>query len=90
MKISMTDPSARYYVSHVRCDEGRMIFDLATPKGIFEGLSIPALGEHMVWAAAFAAAVGFLRGMPPVAIQRGLDSYRAVHMRQNIERAKGI
>lgn len=56
----------------------------------WQDLFIPAPGTHMILNAAFAAAVGYLRGMTREAVADGLADYRAADMRQRIRRSHGI
>ena len=90
LRVSVTDPQADFYATDITpVDEG-MAFCLHTPKGVLEGVTVPAVGNHMVWAAAFAAAVGVLRGMSGEAIRQGLLTYRPAGMRQNITNHRGV
>lgn len=67
-----------------------MEFSLETPDGSWHGLYVPALGEHIVWAAAFAAAVGHLNGLTEDQVREGLASYRPAHMRQSMRTVGGV
>ena len=84
LRVSLSDATADFYADAITAKEGGMIFDLHTPNGVLSGLTLPAVGYHMVWAAAFAAAVGVLRGMTHERIKCGLSTYRPAGMRQNI------
>ncbi len=90
LRVSLTDSTADFYVENATAAEDRMTFDLYTPDGIFRGLTVPAPGYHMVWAAAFAAAVGVLRGMDCEGVQKGLSTYRPAGLRQNITQEQGV
>lgn len=65
-------------------------FDLATPAGVWRDLFIPAVGNHMVWAGAFAAATGQLMGLTEAEVRTGLASYRTAALRQSIRRVGGL
>lgn len=90
LRVSLTDPCADFYADHITASDEGMSFDLHTPTGLLEALFVPAVGYHMVWAAAFAAAVGVLRDMSPADIRKGLEDYRPAGMRQNISKMKGV
>ena len=53
-------------------------------------MRIPAVGEHLVWAAAFAAAVGQIRGLSEGQVKAGLAAYRPADMRQNLRTVGGV
>ncbi len=81
---------ADYRASAIHVRDGGMGFDLETPAGLWRDLWIPALGEHLVWAGAFAAAVGHLRGLEASAVRAGLASYRTAMLRQHMRDAGGV
>jgi len=82
--------NADYRAENIRQQDGGMVFDLTTPAGVWESLYIPAVGEHLVWAASFAAAVGQLEGLTEGQVREGLATYRPANMRQNIRSVGGI
>ncbi len=84
------DPEADFRVQNITVRDGGMSFDLATPVGEWRELWIPVMGEHLVWAAAFAAAVGQLFGLEVGQVRRGLASYRPAAMRQNTRTLGGV
>ena len=84
------NPNADYTVREIRVCDGGMAFDLDTPQGTWPALWIPAVGEHLVWAAAFAAAVGQLRGISEELVKQGLTAYRPADMRQTVSSVSGI
>ena len=90
LRVSLTDPTADFYANAIDAAAQGMTFDLHTPNGVLGGLTIPAVGYHMVWAAAFASAVGVLRGMTHEAIRQGLRVYRPAGMRQNVTTERGV
>ena len=70
-------------VSHIRCR-------LTTP-GMDREVKIPALGEHMIYPALIAAAVGERFGLTPDQIEQGLTRFVPTRMRMNIlRRGDGI
>lgn len=84
LRVSLTDPTADFYADGITAEDGCMTFDLHTPRGALARLTVPAVGHHMVWASAFASAVGILRGMTEASVRYGLAAYRPAGMRQNI------
>ncbi len=90
LRVSLTDPAADFYADNISASDKGMIFDLHTPQEVLRGLTVPAVGYHMVWAAAFAAAVGVLRGMTHEAIRQGLLAYRPAGMRQSVTTENGV
>ncbi|MBE6652021.1 MAG: UDP-N-acetylmuramoyl-tripeptide--D-alanyl-D-alanine ligase [Ruminococcaceae bacterium] len=81
---------ADYTACNVTPRDRGMGFDLATPEGIWRDLWIPAMGEHLVWAAAFAAAVGQIQGLDEGQVKTGLATYRPADMRQNTRTLGGV
>ena len=82
--------NADYQANHITSREVGMVFDLSTPEGVWRDLYIPAIGQHFIWAASFAAAVGQLSGLHEGQVREGLASYRPAAMRQDIRRLGGI
>ncbi len=83
-------PGADFTAVGVTPRDGGMDFDLITPTGRLRDLHIPAPGEHLVWAGAFAAAVGYLSGMDGASIRAGLASYRTAALRQSMRTVAGV
>ena len=91
LRVSLAGaPDADYMARNITPRDGGMYFDLITPVGEWEGLYIPAVGEHLVWAASFAAAVGQLSGLTEGQVREGLATYRPANMRQNIRTVGGV
>ena len=91
LRVSLAGvPNADYTAKNLTVRDGGMGFDLATPDGLWKNLWIPAIGEHLVWAAAFAAAVGQLSGLTEGQVKAGLSSYRPADMRQNTRKVGGV
>ncbi len=83
--VSLADaPHATFRVRDMVAKGNGTVFSLTTPDGILSSLFVPAPGEHMVWAAAFSAAVGCLLGLTAEEICRGLLAYRPAAMRQTL------
>ena len=74
----------QFRAQNVRFDMGKTIFDVCYNDKTVEGVSIPTMGKHNVYAALFAYAVGVNMGLSDEAVMRGLNNYRSVGMRQNI------
>lgn len=91
LRLSLTgNENADYQAVNITPRDGGMVFDLATPSGIWQDLYVPAVGGHFVWAASFAAAVGQLSGLHEGQVRAGLASYRPAAMRQDIREIGGI
>lgn len=96
LRVSVTEPTAPVYACVTGARDGGMTFDLtlrvegAVSPTVWRDLYIPAMGEHMVWAAAFAAAVGHLHGMTRETVQSGLTQYRSAAMRQSRRQVGGV
>ena len=91
LRVSLAgDESSDYQAMNITSREGGMVFDLVTPDGVWRELYVPAVGEHFVWAASFAAAVGQLSGLTEGQVRAGLASYRPAAMRQDIRRLGGV
>ena len=70
-------------VSHIHCRR--------TTPGMDREVKIPALGEHMVYPALMAAAVGERFGLTPDQIERGVGQFVPTRMRMNVlHRGGGI
>ena len=91
LRVSLAgDESSDYQAMNITSREDGMVFDLVTPEGVWRELYIPAVGQHFIWAASFAAAVGQLSGLHEGQVREGLSSYRPAAMRQDIRRLGGI
>lgn len=76
-----------YTVRNIRQspESWQTVFDLNAPGGVcVEGLIIPAIGTHMVYDAAYAAAIGFELGMSEGEVRAGLLHYQNERLRQNL------
>lgn len=91
LRVSLTGAkNADYTACHTVARDGGTYFDLTTPEGIWKQLFIPAMGEHLVWAGAFAAAVGQLSGLTEGQVKAGLATFSPARMRQNIRTVGGV
>ena len=91
LRVSLAgNENADYQADHITSRDGGMVFDLTTPEGVWRDLYIPAVGQHFIWAASFAAAVGQLSGLHEGQVREGLASYRPASMRQDIRKLGGI
>lgn len=91
LRLSLAgDERADFCATDMAVRDGGMSFDLSTPEGVWTDLWIPAIGEHLVWAASFAAATGYLLGLREGQVKAGLASYKPAAMRQNIRSIAGV
>ena len=70
--------------TNVRMGTSKTYFDVTYNGNTVEGLSIPIVGEHYVYAALFAYAIAVNMGLDEDVIERGLNNFRSVGMRQMI------
>lgn len=88
--LSMKNRSADFYIRPLEQTENGSSFDLTYGGTTYESIVIPVIGEHNVWDAAYAFAVGLLCGMGEYEIRRGLMSFSNTGMRQRLYEANGI
>ncbi len=69
---------------NIRMVLGNTVFDLCHNDKIIEGISIPTIGRHNIYAAMFAYAAGISMGLDESVIIKGLSNFKPVGMRQNI------
>ncbi len=82
-RLSLNEaPGSELLARHIRSEAAGMTFDLHIPNEILSDLHVPAEGRHMVWAGAYAAAVGRLWGFSEDSIRAGLAAYRPAALRQ--------
>ncbi len=84
------DSDADFRAVNIKQTVFKTTFDIVTRKGTVEGVSIPAVGKHNVYAALFAFAVGVRMNIPTGMLLAGLEGYKPVGMRQNIYTLGGI
>lgn len=73
-----------FRAQNVRYVLGNTLFDVCYNEKIVKGVSIPTVGNHNVYAALFAYAVGVNMGLSDELIMHGLRNFKPVGMRQNI------
>lgn len=88
--LSMKDRYADFYIDRMEQTENGAAFDLTFNGTRYESIVIPVIGEHNIWDASYAFAVGLLCGMGEYEIRRGLMSFSNTGMRQNLYEANGI
>jgi UDP-N-acetylmuramoyl-tripeptide--D-alanyl-D-alanine ligase len=88
--IALKNSGADYYAYNIRQYDRETVFDMSAGVKIFYDIRIPALGNHNVYAALFAWAVGDALGMDEEEICRGLMKYHSADMRQKIYSLGGI
>lgn len=88
--ISMKDRRADFHIDQLEQTENGAAFDLTYGGTTYESIVIPVIGEHNVWDASYAFAVGLLCGMGEYEIRRGLMSFSNTGMRQNLYESNGI
>ncbi len=69
---------------NVRYSMGNTVFDIICNNKTVEGVHIPTMGKHNIYAALFAYAVGVSMDLSDDVIVSGLRNFRPVGMRQNI------
>ncbi|MDD6800910.1 MAG: UDP-N-acetylmuramoyl-tripeptide--D-alanyl-D-alanine ligase [Firmicutes bacterium] len=88
--VSLYSETSQYRAYNIRFDGKYTVFDLKTPFGIQKDIQITARGEHIVYDAALAYAVGAAAGIADPEIRSGLLSYEPAGMRQLIRVRNGI
>lgn len=82
--VALHNPDADLIISNIIEGEHGSAFDITIRGDKVESVVIPSLGEHNVFDAAIAYAVGILLGMGESEIRRGLLNFSNTGMRQNI------
>ncbi len=88
--ISLGSLESEYRVQNIRTHNSQTVFDLVKANVNICDLCVPTIGEHNLYAAAFAFAVGELAGMSASEIAKGLSDFKTVGGRQNIYSFSGI
>ena len=78
------DSECDFRAVNIRQTERNTIFDIVMKDRTVEGVTIPTVGRHNVYAALFAFAVGVRMNLKDCEILRGLCGFKPVGMRQNI------
>ncbi|MBP3370138.1 MAG: UDP-N-acetylmuramoyl-tripeptide--D-alanyl-D-alanine ligase [Clostridia bacterium] len=79
-----------FRAQNMRYENGNTVFDISYGGKTVEGVTIPTIGKHNVYAACFAYAVGIHMDLSDDVIKRGLRNFKPVGMRQNIYDIGGI
>lgn len=82
--FSSDDQISDYYALNVRTDASGCTFDAFLRGKIIYDLEIPVIGKHNVAAALAAIAIAYELDLDEDGIRRGLASYRAVSLRQQM------
>lgn len=88
--VSLQNPLADYRALNIREYDDGTEFDLIIGKRVVTNIRIPTIGQHNVYNAACAFAVGELLGMTDREIELGLVSFKNTGMRQNIYEYGGV
>lgn len=84
--VGIKNREADIRAMNIRQNKAGTIFDMIDRGRVVTNMEIPVLGEHNVYNAMFAYAVGVSLGVSTEAIRRGLAQFSNTGMRQNIYR----
>ena len=82
--VSLRNCSSDFRATNICYTSEGMCFTAICPERTIKNCIIPTLGEHTVLDAMFAVACGYFLGISDEGIKKGLLSFEAVGMRQNI------
>jgi len=88
--VSLKNNNADYFAYNIRYVGKKTIFDIILNNKKYYDINIHTLGEHNVYAALFACAVGDIMGLSEDEIRQGLLTYQSADMRQKIYDFGGI
>ena len=88
--VSVVSREADYRAMNIRYTSRGTVFDMIYNRRVATNIEIPVLGEHHVYNALFAWAVGVEMGMSEDAIRRGLLNFHNTGMRQRIIEWEGV
>lgn len=88
--VSVKNEGADYFVSGITDHGMCTTFDITHNGVTVQDLSIPVLGEHNVFDAALAYAVGNELGMSEEKLRAGLNNFKNTGMRQNIYQSSDV
>jgi UDP-N-acetylmuramoyl-tripeptide--D-alanyl-D-alanine ligase len=88
--VSVVSREADYRAMNIRYTSHGTVFDMIYNRRVATNVEIPVLGEHHVYNALFAWAVGVEMGVPEDAIRRGLRNFRNTGMRQRVIEWEGV
>ncbi len=83
LRVSIKDPACEFSAQGIRLTPAGTEFDILWNGTLYSGFSVSVIGEHHVYAALFAFAVGVLSGLNPDDVRLGLSGYQPSHLRQN-------
>ncbi|MBO4428419.1 MAG: UDP-N-acetylmuramoyl-tripeptide--D-alanyl-D-alanine ligase [Clostridia bacterium] len=86
VRVGIDDPGCRFRATDITFFESGTAFDAVCGEDRIEGLFIPSVGKHAVYAAMFAVACGVICGLDESELRRGIAEYSPADMRQNIVR----
>ncbi len=84
LTVGIKDETTDYYAFNIRTTDDGTSFDIKRKNEVLENIKIPTIGEHNVYAALIATAVGGIIGIDDEALRAGLASYESVGLRQKI------
>lgn len=88
--VAIDNRDADFRALNIRTEISKTTFDVLYDEKIYSNIEIPIMGQHNVYAALFAFAVGMLSGMTADEIRSGLSAFRSPGMRQHIYDVSGI
>lgn len=88
--VAIKNPEAEFRAVNIRYGNMKTVFDVIYNKKVVTNIEISAMGQHSIYAALFAYAVGINMGLNDEEICRGLQKFKNADMRQNIYDVKGI
>lgn len=88
--VGIRSREADYRAMNIRYTSRGTIFDMIYHRRVATNVEIPILGEHHVYNALFAWAVGVEMGLSEDAIRRGLSKFQNTGLRQRIVEWEGV
>lgn len=88
--VGIRSREADYRAMNIRYTARGTVFDMIYGRRVVTNVEIPVLGEHHVYNALFAWAVGVEMGVPEEAIRRGLSRFVNTGLRQRIVEWEGV
>ncbi len=88
--IGVQSRDADYRAMNIRYTSRGTVFDMIYRRRVATNVEIPVLGEHHVYNALFAWAVGVEMGVPEETIRRGLSQFHNTGMRQRVVEWEGV
>lgn len=88
--VGIDNKDCAFRAVNIRSNLTSTKFEVIYNNKVVKRVTIPALGNHNVYAALFAYAVGVRMGLDDETIMRGLANFKPVGMRQNIYSLEGV